>query len=115
MRYTPPKSEYDQWSEKEKQDATLNAKAMNALYYAINEEEYSRISTYETAHDVWHSLEILHEGTSKVKEAKISGLVHKYELFKMTRGETIKDMFSRFTTITNALKSLGKATLWKRK
>ena len=86
----------------------MNARAMNALYYAIDENEYNRISTCELAYEVYHSLEILHEGTNKVKEAKISGLVHKYELFKMIKGESIKEMFGRFTNITNATKSMGK-------
>ena len=36
-------------------------------------------------------------------------LVRKYELFKMGDKETIMDMFTRFTHITNELKSLGKS------
>ena len=82
---------------------------MNALYCAIDENEYNRISTCETTYEVQHSLDILHEGTNKVKEAKISGLVHKYELFKMIKGEGIKEMFVRFTNITNAMMSMGKS------
>ena len=108
VEYTPPTKDYDYWTNEEKKTATLDARAMNALYCAIDENEYNRISTCETAYQVWHSFEILHEGTTKVKEAKISGLVHKYELFRMAKGETIKEMFSRFTTITNAMKSMGK-------
>jgi len=34
--------------------------------------------------------------------------VHQYELFKMQSDKTIKDMFTRFTDITNNFKSLGK-------
>ena len=67
MEYTPPTAAYDTWSEREKQTTTLDAKAMNALYCAMDEEEYRKISTCETKHEVWHALEILHEGTSKVK------------------------------------------------
>ena len=53
-------------------------------------------------------LEVIHEGTNKVKEAKISSLVRKYELFKMNKDEPITEMFTRFTNITNDLKSLEK-------
>ena len=35
-------------------------------------------------------------------------LVHKYELFKMKSYESISDMFTRFSEITNNLQSLGK-------
>jgi len=34
--------------------------------------------------------------------------IHQYELFKMHSDESIKDMFTQFTDITNNLKSLGK-------
>ncbi|GAV75151.1 UBN2 domain-containing protein, partial [Cephalotus follicularis] len=40
---------------------------------------------------------------------KISMLVHEYELFVMHDNECISDMFSRFTTIINSLKNLGKS------
>ncbi|GAV72155.1 UBN2 domain-containing protein, partial [Cephalotus follicularis] len=40
---------------------------------------------------------------------KISMLVHKYELFLMHDDESISDMFTRFTTIINSLKNLGKS------
>ena len=35
--------------------------------------------------------------------------IHQYKLFKMQPEETIKEMFTRYTDITNNLKSLGKA------
>ena len=34
--------------------------------------------------------------------------VHKYEIFKMQPNESIDDMFTRFSEITNNLYSLGK-------
>ncbi|GAV83129.1 UBN2 domain-containing protein, partial [Cephalotus follicularis] len=40
---------------------------------------------------------------------KISMLVHEYELFFMLDNESISDMFTRFTTIINSLKNLGKS------
>ena len=52
-------------------------------------------------------LVVTYEGTSQVRETKIN-MLHQYELFKMQPGETIKEMFTRFTDITNNLKSLDK-------
>ena len=54
------------------------------------------------------TLQVTHEGTNKVKESKISILVHRFELFKMKESETISEMVTRFTDITNSLASLGK-------
>ncbi|GAV69893.1 LOW QUALITY PROTEIN: UBN2 domain-containing protein, partial [Cephalotus follicularis] len=52
---------------------------------------------------------VTNEGTNQVKESKISMLVHEYELFVMHDNECISDMFTRFTTIINSLKNLGKS------
>ncbi|GAV71186.1 UBN2 domain-containing protein, partial [Cephalotus follicularis] len=51
---------------------------------------------------------VTYEGTNQVKEAKISMLVHEYEMFTTNENEDIKSMFSRFTNIINALQALDK-------
>ena len=66
------------------------------------------MSICETTFDIWHTLEVTHEGTSRVKESKINLLVHSYELFRMKPSETIGDMYTRFTDVVNGLKGLGK-------
>src|SRR5436190_8595777 len=88
-----------------------NAKAMNALFCALERNEFNKVSNCQTAHEIWHILEVTHEGTSRVKESKISVLVHKFELFTMNQGESIKDMYTRFIDITNSLIGLGKIYL----
>ncbi|KAL5577478.1 hypothetical protein UlMin_019177 [Ulmus minor] len=71
-------------------------------------EEFNRIRTCKTAKDIWHTLEVIYEGTNQVKESKINMLVHKYELFQMKHDESITQMYTRFTDIINDLSSLGK-------
>ena len=88
--------------------AQLNAKAMNVLYYALDANEFNRISVCTSAKEIWDTLEVTHEGTNQVKESKINMLVHKYELFKMEPTESITNMLTMFTDIINYLKSLGK-------
>ena len=44
----------------------------------------------------------------KLKKSKISVLLHRFELFKMKENETIAEMVTRFTDITNSLVALGK-------
>ncbi|GAV91277.1 UBN2 domain-containing protein, partial [Cephalotus follicularis] len=75
----------------------LNSKAKHVLFCVVGPNEFNRISS------------ITYEGTNQVKESKISMLVHEYELFVMHANECISDMFSRFTTIINSLKNLGKS------
>ncbi|XP_070022372.1 uncharacterized protein [Nicotiana sylvestris] len=57
---------------------------------------------------MWDKLEATYEGTSKVKEKHIGMLVHNYELFSMKEGESIEEMFARFSKIISNLKAFGK-------
>ena len=50
-----------------------------------------------------------HEGTIQVKQSRIELLMRQYELFDMGDRENVMDMCTRFTHITNELKSLGKS------
>ena len=93
----------------EKKIFSLNARAMNALFCALSKNEFNRISICETTFDIWHTLEITHEGTSKVKDSKINFLMHDFELFRIKPSETIEDMYTQFTDVVNGLKVLGKS------
>ena len=83
---------------------------MNALFCALTKEEFNRVSTATSANQIWHTLQVTHEGTNKVKESKISVLVHRFEVFKMKENETISEMVTRFTDITNSLNPLERNT-----
>ncbi|KAH9768815.1 Integrase catalytic domain-containing protein [Citrus sinensis] len=80
-----PKPSRD-WNEFEKRKASLNSKAMNVLFCALDKKEFHRVSSCESANEIWHKLEVVYEGTNQVKESKIS----------------------RFTDIVNTLGALGK-------
>ncbi|XP_057252230.1 uncharacterized protein LOC130592092 [Beta vulgaris subsp. vulgaris] len=85
-----------------------NAKAMSLLQQGIADNEVSRILACYTAKEIWETLELAYEGTSEVRRSKVDMLMSKYETFNMNRDENIRDMFTRFMTIINELKSLGK-------
>ncbi|GAV73241.1 UBN2 domain-containing protein, partial [Cephalotus follicularis] len=87
----------------------LNSKAKHVLFCAVGPNEFNRISSCDSAKEMWDLLEVTYEGTNQVKESKISILVHEYELFIMHDNESISDMFTHFTTIINSLKNLGKS------
>ncbi|CAL9098444.1 unnamed protein product [Musa textilis] len=104
-----PSKPMNEWSDLEKKSFSLNTKAMNALFCTLDKNEFNRISTCETIFDIWRTLEITHEGTSRVKDSKVNLLLHDFELFQMTPSESIDDMYTCFTDVVNSLKSLGKS------
>ncbi|WCJ39310.1 hypothetical protein M5689_020307 [Euphorbia peplus] len=85
-----------------------NASAINMLHCALTATEYNKVSSCETAQDIWNKLEVTYEGTGKVKQSKVNQLMREYELFEMLDKESISEMNSRFTKIVNDLKSLGR-------
>ena len=86
-----------------------SAKVKKLLYFGLGPDEYTRISECESAKNIWDALQVAHEGTNQVKQSRIELLMRKYELFEMGDHETMMDMYTRFTHITNELKSLGKS------
>ncbi|GAV65250.1 zf-CCHC domain-containing protein/DUF4219 domain-containing protein/UBN2 domain-containing protein, partial [Cephalotus follicularis] len=100
-----PRNLYD---DNDRKRVQINAKAKHIIICAINSNDFNRISSCIFAKEMWDRLEVTYEGTNQVKEAKISMLVHDYEMFTMNENEDIKSMFSRFTNIINALQALDK-------
>ena len=87
-------SEYNQ---ADLETISKNYRAINLLYCGLSTDEFNRISTCRSAKEIWDKLVVTYEGTSQVKDTKISIFLRKYELFKMKSDESIKAMFTRFT------------------
>ncbi|MQM00932.1 hypothetical protein Taro_033679 [Colocasia esculenta] len=96
------------WTEDDKKKISLNYKAKSILCCALSKKEFNRVSACKSAMEMWEKLRIMYEGTYKVKETRIDILVTQYERFLMQPGESITQMYNRFTDITNGLAGLGK-------
>ncbi|XP_070035000.1 uncharacterized protein [Nicotiana tomentosiformis] len=68
-------------------------------------------SMRKSQEEMWDKLEVTYNGTSKVKETHINMLVHDYELFQMKEGESIEEMFARFSKIISDLKAFGSGVI----
>ncbi|XP_070049193.1 uncharacterized protein [Nicotiana tomentosiformis] len=88
-----------------------NAKANKWLVCVLGPDEYNRIQSCTTAKEIWDTLQVAHEGTAQVKRSRDTLLYSQYENFSMKEGETIQEMYTRFTTLTNELKSLRRTLL----
>ena len=104
-----------QWSEEEKKKLSLNFKAMNTLFCALNKKEFYRVSSCESAQEIWNKLEVVYESTNQLKESKITKYTRQYELFQMEQHESVSSMYIRFTDIVNILGALGKTFLISKK
>ncbi|MQM03353.1 hypothetical protein Taro_036132 [Colocasia esculenta] len=99
----------EKWTDEDKKKISLNIKAKSILCCALSKKEFNRISACKSTMEMWEKLRITYEGTYKVRETRIDILVAQYEKFQMQQGESITQMYSRFTDITNGLAGLGKS------
>ena len=97
-----------EWTEAEVKKVQVNFKAINTLHCALNPSEFNQISTCKTVKEIWDKLKVTYEGTTQVKESKITLISNQYEMFKMQSNESITSWFDRYTTIVNQLNQLGR-------
>ncbi|XP_075074472.1 uncharacterized protein LOC142162066 [Nicotiana tabacum] len=85
-----------------------NAEAKKWLIYGLSPDEYNRIQGCSTSKQIWDTLQVAHKGTPQVKRSRGTLLYSYYKSFAMKEGETIQEMYTKFITLTNKLKSLGR-------
>ena len=67
--WTKPKEVSGDWDEAKIKVAYFNSKALNALFSAVTNEEFKKISLTETAKEAWTILQITYEGTKAIKDS----------------------------------------------
>ncbi|CAM9000924.1 unnamed protein product [Rhodiola kirilowii] len=103
-----PKPEIE-WSEQEERLAMGNAKALNAIFSAVDESIFKLILNCESAKEAWDTLSTHFEGTDKVKQSRIQMLTSRFGELKMHEDESIKDFNARVCDIVNEASTLGEA------
>ncbi|GMI78277.1 hypothetical protein HRI_001497000 [Hibiscus trionum] len=94
-------------SEDDKKKFQIDDNALHMLFCAFGPDIYSKVSSIESAKEVWDTLETTYEGTSDVKETKIGILNLSYKNFKMEPDKTVSKTFDCFSTIVNGIKGFG--------
>ena len=95
------------WQTSQKEAATFNSKAMNAIFNVVSMEEFKRISNVEVAHTAWNILQTMHEGTKAIKINKLQQLTTKFESIKMSNDESFDEFYTKLNDIVNSAYNLG--------
>ena len=66
--WNKPKEVSADWDEAKIKAANFNSKALNALFNAVTNEYFKKISSTETAQEAWTILKTTYEGTKIVKD-----------------------------------------------
>ncbi|KAL4367661.1 hypothetical protein GQ457_05G023480 [Hibiscus cannabinus] len=87
--------------------------ALHMLFFALEPDMYSKMSSYTSAKNVWDTLETTYEGINDVKETKIGLLNLSYKNFKMEPDENVLERSLPKTSLSRSYSTLPE--LWDSK
>ena len=97
-----------EWDEAKIKAANFNSRVLNALFSAVTNEEFKKMSLIETAKEVWTIFQTIYEGTKAVKDRKLQRLSTSFEEIKMEKGESFDEFYAKLKDIVNSAFNLGK-------
>ena len=100
--WTKPKETSADWDEAKIKAANFNSKALNALFSAITNKEFKKISSTETAQEAQTILQTTYEGTKAVKDSKFQKLTTSFEEIKMEEDESFDEFYAKLKDIVNS-------------
>ena len=87
--------------------ANFNSRALNALFSAVTNEEFKKISSTETAKEAWTILQTTYEGTKAVMDSNLQRLTISFEEIKMEEDELFDEFYAKLEDIVNSAFNLG--------
>ena len=73
----------------------FNNKALNGIFSVVTNEKYKKISSTETAKEVWTILQTTYEGTKAVKDSKLQRLTTSFEEIKMEKDKSFDEFYTK--------------------
>ena len=87
--------------------ANFNSNALNALFNAVTNEEFKKISSIEIVKKVGTILQTTYKGTKAIKDSKLQKLTTNFEEIKMEKDESFDEFYAKFKDIVNSAFNLG--------
>ena len=109
--WTKPTEAPADWDDAKIKAANFNSRALNALFSAVTNEEFKKISSTETTKDAWTILQTTYEGTKAVKDSKFQRLTTSFEEIKMEEDESYDEFYVKLKDIVNLAFNLGETIL----
>ena len=87
--------------------ANFNSRVLNALFSAVTNEDFKKISSAEIVKEAWTILQITYEGTKAIKDSKFQRLTTSFEEIKMEEDESFDEFYTKLKNIVNLAFNLG--------
>ena len=95
MGWTKPTEASADWDDAKIEATSFNSRALNALFSAITNEEFQKISSTKTAKEAWTIIQTTYEGTKAIKDSKLQRLTTSCEEIKIEEDESFDDKDSK--------------------
>ena len=109
--WTKPKEAPVNWDDAKIKAVNFNSRALNALFSAVIDEEFKKISSTKTAKEAWTILWTTYEGTKAVKDSKLQRLTTSLEEIMMEENELFHEFYVKLKDIVNSAFNLGETIL----
>ena len=94
------------WDDAKIKAANFNSRALNALFSAVTNEEFKKISSTQTTKEAWTILQATYEGTKAVKDSKLQRLTTSFEEIKMEEDKSFDEFYAKLKDIVNSFFNL---------
>ena len=95
------------WDDAKIKAVNFNNKVLNALFSAVTNKEFKKISSTEIAKEAWTILQTTYEGTKALKDSKFQRLTTSFEEIKMEEDESFDEFYAKLKDIVNSAFNLG--------
>ena len=99
--WTKPMGALADWDDAKIKVAKFNSRALNALFSAVTNVEFKKISSIETTKEACTILQTTYEGTKVVKDSKFQRLITSFEEIKMEEDESFDEFYAKLIDIVN--------------
>ena len=109
--WTKPKEAPTDWNDAKIKAENFNSRALNALFNAVTNEEFKKISSTKTAKKVQTILQTTYEGTKAIKDSNLQRLTTSFQEIKIEEDESFDEFYTMLKDIVNSVFNLGESTL----
>ena len=97
-----PKEALADWDDAMIKAANFKNRSLNALFSAVTNEKFKKISSTETVKEAWTILQTTYKGTKAVKDLKFQRLTTSFEEIKMEEDESFDEFCAKLKDIVNS-------------
>ena len=104
---TKPTDPLASWDDTKINTTNFNSRALNALFNAVTNEEFNKISSIEITKEACTILQNTYEGMKAVKNSKLQRLTISFKEIRMDDDESFNKFYAKLKDMVNSTFNLG--------